>query len=198
MSDSETKEEAPKEAKVENTPSGVGIDVGTANIVVARRQADGGFSVRYHRNMLYEMEVSDEARDLLERSKFLYLKVDNKYYIVGEDALTVANAIGKGDVVRPMQDGLLNPNLKKAQDLLFFILKTVLGKPQSETETLRFSIPANPVDSDMDNEFHQMVLQEFFDSLGYSSKPINEALANLYNEAPIMKVEGEEDRPLTG
>jgi hypothetical protein len=177
---------------------GVGVDVGTANIVVARRYEDGSFAIRHHRNMLYEMDVSEEAQDLLERSKFLYLKTENKYYIVGEDALTVANAIGKGEIVRPMQNGLLNPSLKKAQDLLFFILKTVLGKPISDKEPLRFSVPANPVDAPIDNEFHKMVLQDFFDSLGFASKPINEALANLYSERPVMKVEGEEDRQLTG
>jgi len=177
---------------------GVGVDVGTANIVVTRRFDDGSFSIKHHRNMLFEMDISDEAQDLLERSKFLYLKLENKYFIVGEDALTVANAIGKGEIVRPMQNGLLNPSLKRAQDLLFFILKTVLGKPLVEKESLRFSVPASPVDAPIDNEFHKMVLQDFFDSLGFSAKPINEALANLYSEQPVMKVAGEPDRQLTG
>jgi hypothetical protein len=192
---SENKEK-PKESKV--MPA-VGVDVGTANIVVARRAEDGSFVVKHHRNMLFEMDVSDEATDLLEKGHFLYLKSGTKYYIVGEDALRLVNAIGRGDIIRPMRNGLLNPELKKAQDLLFYILKAVVGAPLAEKETLRFTVPADPVDKpNVNNKFHQMVLQNFFDSLGFSSKPINEALANLYNEAPVMKVEGEEDSPLTG
>ena len=177
---------------------GVGADVGTANIVVTRRFEDGSFSVKHHRNMLFEMEVSDESTDLLERSSFLYMKVGGKYYIVGDDALKLVNAIGRGDITRPMQNGLLNPSLKKAQEMLFYILKTILGDPIVENEPLRVSIPANPVDKpEMNNTFHQMVLESFFSRLGYAPKAINEALANLYSQAPSMTIDGEE-RALSG
>ena len=178
---------------------GVGVDVGTANICVCRRTVDGNFSVQHHRNMLFEMDASDEAVDLLERSKYLYLHTDNHYYIVGEDALRLVNALGRGEILRPMANGLLNPNLKKAQALMNHILATIVGPPITPNEPLRFSVPANPVDRpEMNNLFHQMVLTEFFRRLGYSPKPINEALANLYKEAPSMTVEGESEYPLTG
>jgi hypothetical protein len=177
---------------------GVGVDVGTANIVVCRQKADGGFSIRHHRNMLYEIDVNDDSAGFLENSGYLYLKADGKYYIVGEDALKVANTVGKGEIMRPMSGGMLNPNLKRAQDLLFYIIKTVVGEPVTKDECLRFSMPANPVDKpDANNMFHQMVLESFFSKMGYKAKPINEALANLYIEAPSMKV-GEEEYPLTG
>ncbi|TRZ80212.1 hypothetical protein D4R86_04745, partial [bacterium] len=54
---------------------GVGVDVGTSNIVVARQKKDGTFVNRFHRDMLYPLDVSDEAADLLERSDYLYVKV---------------------------------------------------------------------------------------------------------------------------
>lgn len=75
---------------------GCGVDIGTSNIVVARRNKEGEFVNRFHRNMLYPLDVSEEAVDLLEKSNYLYVKVGDKYFVVGEDALTLVNAIGKG------------------------------------------------------------------------------------------------------
>ena len=194
-----TKEEVKKEDKKAEQPQpaknkdadefkpGVGVDVGTSNIVVARQRKDGTFVNRFHRDMLYPLDVSDESADLLERSDYLYVKVGDRYYIVGEDALRLVNAIGKGEVVRPMQDGILNPTLKESSELLFYVIKAVVGDPIIENEPLRFSIPANPVDRDLDNLFHKMVLDNFFNKLGYDSKAVNEAMALGYDSNPVTK-----------
>lgn len=178
---------------------GIGVDVGTATIVICRQKKDGAFEVKFHRNMLFEMDVSEEADSVLERGSYLYVKTANKYYIIGEDALTIVNAIGRGEILRPMKDGLINPSLKKAQELLNFILKTIVGNPIIENEPLRFSIPGNPVDTpEKNNIFHEMMLNSFFTSLGFSSKSINEGRACLFNEAPSMTTDGGEKIPLTG
>ena len=166
---------------------GCGVDVGTSNIVVARQKEDGTFVNRFHRDMLYPLEISDESTDLLDRGDYLYVKVNNKYYIVGEDALKLVNAIGKGEVVRPMKDGILNPSLKESSELLFYIIKAVVGDPIVEGETLRFSLPANPVDRDLDNVFHKMILNGFFNKMGYDAKPVNEAMCIGYDCNPIMQ-----------
>lgn len=193
-----------KEVKVSNTQKptkkykpGLGVDVGTSNVVVARQLEDGTFENRFHRDMLYPLDMSEEAKDLLDRSNYLFVKIDNKYFIVGEDALKLVNAMGKGEVVRPMANGLLNPSLKESSELLFYIIKAVVGDPIVEGETLRFSIPANPIDQNMDNRFHKMLLQGFFTKLGYKAKPVNEAMAIAYDTNPISKSE-DGDSPLTG
>ena len=176
---------------------GVGVDVGTSNIVVARQTQDGRFVNRFHRNMLYPLEVSEEAADLLERSDYLYVRAGENYYVVGDDALRLVNAIGRGSVVRPMKDGILNPSLKESSELLFYIIRAVVGSPIVENEPLRFSLPANPVDQDMDNLFHKMLLQGFFAKMGYDAKPVNEAMAIAYDCNPVMKSD-EGDVPLSG
>jgi len=195
----DVKEVSPQkeESKSSKYKPGVGVDVGTSNIVVARETEDGTFVNRFHRDMLYPLDVSEEAIDLLDRSDYLYVKVGKKYYIVGEDALRLVNAIGKGEVVRPMQDGILNPNLKESSELLFYIIKAVVGDPIVENEPLRFSVPANPVDRDLDNKFHEMILKSFFSQMGYDAKPVNEAMCVVYDCAPVSKTE-EGDVPLTG
>lgn len=179
---------------------GVGADIGTANIVISREMPDGSFQIRHHRNMLYRLEISEEADDLLKRSGYLYVKTDRHFYIVGNDALTVANAIGRGEIIRPMQNGMLNPTLQGAKNLLFHIIKLVVGDPIVKDEALRFSLPANPVDTseNVNNQFHERVLRSFFASMGYSPQPINEAMANIFKQRPVMEVEGEGKKELSG
>jgi len=186
-----------KEEKTIKFKPGVGVDVGTSNIVVSRQTEDGTFINKFHRNMLYPLDVSDEAVDLLDRSNYLYVKVNDKYFVIGEDALKLVNAIGKGEVVRPMKDGILNPSLKESSELLFYIIKAIVGDPITKNESLRFSIPANPIDRNLDNIFHKMLLNNFFTKLGYDSKPINEAMAICYDCNPIMK-SSEGDAPFSG
>ena len=176
---------------------GVGVDVGTSNIVVTRQTEEGTFVNKFHRDMLYPLAVSDESADLLDRSDYLYVKVDDRYYIVGEDALKLVNAIGRGEVVRPMKDGILNPSLKQSSELLFYIIKAIIGDPLCKDEPLRFSCPANPIDRDIDNLFHKMILNNFFTKMGYDAKDINEAMAICYDTNPILKSE-EGDVPLSG
>jgi len=193
----EDKKEVKNDKKPIEFKPGVGCDIGTSNIVVSRQSKDGTFVNKFYRNMLYPLDVSDESVDLLERSSYLYVKVDNKYYVVGDDALKLVNAIGKGEVVRPMKNGLLNPSLKESSELLFYIIKAVVGNPIVKNESLRFSLPANPIDQSIDNTFHKMLLNNFFIKLGYDAKPLNEAMAICYDCNPIMK-SAEGDIPLSG
>ncbi len=195
VSKKEEKKIKNKVTTVENEyKPGTGADIGTSNIVVARQKQDGTFVNRFHRDMLYPLEVSDEAADLLERSDYLYVKVGDVYYIVGDDALKLVNAIGRGEVVRPMKDGILNPSLKASSELLFYIIKAVVGSPSVEGETLRFSLPANPVNQkNVNNLFHSKVLEGFFTKMGFDAKPINEAMAVGFDTPPVtITDEGEE------
>jgi len=177
---------------------GVGVDVGTANIVVSRQDVDGNFVNTTHRNMLYELDESDESSDLLQRGDYLYAKFEGKYYVIGKDALSLVNALGSGEVMRPMKDGLLNPQLKSSQELLFHIIRAVLGSPVVENEPLRYSVPANPVDRpEMSNTFHEMIIKNFLDGIGFDSNALNEGMGVVYDLAPVMKTD-EGDVPLTG
>jgi len=182
---------------MEKFKPGISVDIGTANIVTTRQTEDGTFVNKYHRNMLYPLDVTDESKDLLDRSNYLYIKTDDKYYVIGDDALNLVNAIGKGKIVRPMQNGLLNPDLKESSQLLLYIIKAIVGSPIVENEPIRFTCPANPIDKDADNLFHQMIITNFLNKEGFVAKPINEATCLIYDNSPIMKSEGG-DVPLTG
>jgi hypothetical protein len=192
-----------KDKKEMKFKPGVGVDIGTAFLCVVRQLEDGTFVSKSHRNCLFPMDVNEESSDLLERSNYFYIKTEEnkgnpaKFYVVGEDAISLVNAIGKGSVIRPMKEGVLNPSLSSASDLLFQIIKAIVGKPIVENEPLRFSCPANAIDKEMDNLFHKMVLQGFFTKIGYDAKPINEGMCIIYDASPVSKNNGEEI-PLTG
>lgn len=172
--------------------AGVGFDVGTANLVVCRQTVDGNFVNKFHRNMLYEMNVTEEATDLLERSSYSFTKIGNKYFVVGEDALRLCNIVN-GEIIRPMESGLLSPALKGSSELLFYIIKAVIGTPIVPKEALRFSCPANCIDTNTDNLFHQMILKNFFEGLNYSAKSLNEAMAICYDCNPKVKTDDKEE-----
>ena len=176
---------------------GVGVDVGTANIVVTRQYEDGSYEVKHHRNMLFKVEDAEDMSMLLANA--LSVKVNGKTFVVGQDALSLVNALGGGQLIRPMKDGLLNPSVGEAEELLFHILQAVVGKPIKEGEKLRFSVPANPIDRPEENNFfHEHVLQEFFKASGYDAKGVNEAAAVVYSEGISMEDPEQGHFPLTG
>jgi len=177
---------------------GISCDVGTSNICVCRMDENGKFVNRFHRNMLYEMDVTDESTDLLEKSKYQYIKTEKKYFILGNDALSLVSAMGRDDILRCMKDGFLNPALKNSSDLLFLIISSIVGKPIVENEPLRYSVPAPAIDRDLDNLFHKIVLKGFFNKMGYDARDINEAMCVCYNDNPVMKGSDGVDVPLSG
>jgi len=192
---SEAKEKEEVKAKV--LKPGVGVDVGTANIVVTRQYEDGSYEVKHHRNMLFKVEDAEDMDMLLANA--LSVKANGKTFVVGQDALSLVNALGGGELIRPMKDGLINPSVGEAEELLFHILQAVVGKPIKEGEKLRFSVPANPIDRPEENNFfHEHVLQEFFKSLGFESKGVNEAAAIVYSEGISMEDPEQGTFPLTG
>jgi len=185
--------------KTEKFKPGMGVDVGTSNIVVTRQTTDGVFVNKFHRDMLFQLDASEESEELLQRGEYLCVKTKDKYYVVGEDALKIASAINRSeDIVRPMKNGILNPNLNTSSELLFFIIKALCGDPIVEGEKLRFSIPANPINGEIDNRFHQMVLKSFFDKLGYDSKPVVEGMALCYDCSPTLIEEDGNEVGLSG
>ena len=178
--------------------SGVGIDIGTSFIVVTRQLHSGEFVHKFHRNMLYPLDISEESTDMLENGSYPYIKSGDKYYVVGDAALSICLAIGKGEVIRPMSAGVLSTSISNASELIFLIIKSVLGEPLSSNEPLRVSIPANAIDANIDNLFHKIVLNNFFKTLGYDPRPVNEAMCVAYITNPKVKTEEGEEIPLSG
>lgn len=157
-----------------------GLDVGTMNITCAQRSGD---RIRYkqQRNAFVEVEYSEVAEQMLERSDVLFIKNDDRVFIVGEDALNFAN-IFNTETHRPMSAGIFSRSEKRAIPMVQLMVDRLLGKPDGKSEDVYFNVPANPVDAELDTLYHQKTLHGLIDRLGFEPHPINEGMAVVYDK----------------
>ncbi|MFC6835920.1 cell division protein FtsA [Halomarina ordinaria] len=157
-----------------------GIDVGTMNIISGRQEGDETVFVQ-QRNSFVEIEHSDMAEQMLSRSDVLHIRKDDAVYVVGDDALNFAN-IFKQETRRPMQRGILSNDEKSAIPMMKLIIEQVAGEPSHHQERIHYSVPADPIDSNLSVLYHQKTLESFLQDAGYDPEPINEGMAVIYSE----------------
>ncbi len=157
-----------------------GLDVGTMNILSSEQDGDETVFVQ-QRNSFVEIEYSDMAEQMLNRSDVLHIRKDDKVYVVGDDALNFANIFNK-ETRRPMQQGILSSDEQSAIPMMKLIIEQVVGEPKFPGERLYFSSPADPVDSNLSTLYHQKTLESFLSDINYDAEPINEGMAVIYSE----------------
>jgi molecular chaperone DnaK (HSP70) len=187
----------------------IGVDFGTMFLVVAKNDENGKMTIANERNCFYDVSIDSE--EMLMNSDYKYIKDtengEEKLFIVGKDALKLANLFAKNSksgerksgLRRPMQKMVLNSSMdKKAIQMLKYISQALAGKPAKEGEVAVISVPANPVDDNFNNVFHSNMCQNFIRELGYEVYPINEALAVVYASNPKTTDEDGEVLNMTG
>lgn len=167
--------------------NGVGIDVGTSYIVLAKEDGD---SIVYKdfRDAFYVIKPSTPvATKMIEKGlagKVFIKDNDGSFIILGKDA--IEKAIERNDnAKRPMSKGVVSAKEKDAKRVLAFILKEVAGQASEPGEKLIFCVPAQPVDQedeDFDVGYHEDVVKSVLAECGYDAKAINEAEALCYAE----------------
>ncbi len=158
---------------------GVGLDVGTMNLVSAKME----------KGKVQTSRVRDAFLDLEEGAKKM-LKISNVDFIdqgedgvivIGDAALEMANVFGK-EVRRPLSRGLVSAGEIDALSVLGVLVKNVLGEPREENEVCYFSVPAAPVDENRDVVYHKGVFERIVEECGYEAYAGNEAMAIVYAE----------------
>lgn len=183
------------------------LDLGTMFLQGVRETEDGKMIYTTVRDCYIDMPYDEEFEDVLRANKVHYLKDATKLYVLGEDAYRQAGMAEMSSkatdeiLKRPMKDGILNPTSPKmALSILRELMKACLEQtvgPARKDEILYFSIPANPVDSAIDNVFHTTSAENYLKSLGYDARPIGEGLAVIFAENPKMH-SAEGPVPFTG
>ena len=165
----------------ESSPQkGKGMDVGTVFVYCAQKIGPE-VTFRIQRNAFFDIEYSEFARGILEKSDVKYILSKDKIYVVGEDAIKFANAFGR-NLRRPMRSGVISPREEEALPVIEVVIKSVLGEPSEKGELCYYSIPGTPVDADFDTIYHQNIIKGFLERWGYKPKPINEGLAIIFSE----------------
>ncbi len=158
---------------------GVGLDIGTMNVVSARRGAKGIESRRVRDAFL---DLDPSAKRMLKLSGVDFFERNGELLIVGDKALEIANVFGK-EARRPLSQGLLAAGEIDALEVLGLLVKQVLGEPAEAGEACYYSVPAAPVDAmDRDVIYHSGVLGRIVTECGFRAVPSNEAMAVIFNE----------------
>lgn len=166
---------------------GVGLDIGTMNLVSARRTAKG-IETRRMRDAFLDLDPG--AKKMLKLSGVNFIERNDEILIVGDAALETANIFGR-EARRPLSAGLLAAGELDAMEVLALLVKHVLGDPAEPNEVCYFSVPASPVDApDRDVIYHRGVLERIVTECGYDAIPSNEAMAIIYAETAKEQFSG--------
>jgi hypothetical protein len=177
------KKEQPQET--EFTP-GVGLDVGTSFLQVARRKTDDTVVFTGQRDAFFEKTLkmkiqSDNFQKSLDKLGYYYIKKGETFYLVGQNAIDYANEMTV-TVLRPLSQGVLSPKNTEAISMLAVIIEDLIGKPLVENEICHYSYPARPSDATFNTIYHRDVIGRILTGIGYKAIPILESEALVYSE----------------
>lgn len=163
-----------------------GIDIGTAFLVSARQDDNRQIQIKSIRDAFLDVDNEPETKKMLGMSDADYIEQDDKLYIIGDTALTIAN-IFKKEARRPLSQGVISPGEIEAEKILSVLIDNVLGSTKAPDETCFFSVPAPSIDKPMDIIYHQAMFSKLIGSKGYKPHALNEAAAIAYSNAAKEK-----------
>lgn len=174
-----SEQEQEKDSDMSSDELGRGLDIGTMNLVSARKV---GSSVRTKRIRDAFLDLEQEAKKMLKMSGVSYVEKDDQIVILGDPALETANLFQR-EARRPLKGGLISSKEMDALEILSILIENVLGEPSVDGEICYYGIPANPIDNpDHDVTYHEAVFERLVSELGYKAVSGNEAMAIVYSE----------------
>lgn len=158
---------------------GVGLDIGTMNLISSRKKKSGEVVNKRMRDCF--LDFDSDAQKMLSMSDVSYIEYDDSLIILGDPAMNMAKTFNR-ELRRPLSGGLISPGEVDAEEVLSILIENVIGDPQEEDEVCYFSVPANPVDKpDQNIVYHKSVFTKVLEELGYDARPANEAMAIIYS-----------------
>ena len=165
-----------------------GLDIGTMNLVSARRTLQDKVATTRIRDCFIDLEP--EVKRALKLTKISYVEKDGNIIVLGDDALNMANMF-KREVRRPLSKGVISPGEQEAQEILSMLVHKVLEDPVVEGEHCFYSVPASPIDDpDQDVVYHTEIFRKIVAEHGYTPHPTNEALAIIYSQCVAENFSG--------
>ncbi len=168
--------------------AGVGLDVGTMNIVSGRTTTKGDVETSRIRDAFIDLDL--KAKKTLRLSKVNYVEKDGQLVVLGDSALNMANLF-KREVRRPLSRGVIAAGELEAQQILSLLVFHVLQEPTVDNEHCFYSVPASPIDDpDQDIVYHQEVFRKIIAEHGYTPHPMNESMAIIYSQCADTNFSG--------
>jgi hypothetical protein len=156
-----------------------GLDVGTSRIVLAKPNGERP-TYNIQLNAFISLPYAKMTEKMLEDEGIYYRANEKEILAFGNRVDEFANMLG-GDTRRPMQTGLLNAGEPKSKAMMALALEEMCGKAKKNAK-ICFSVPSAPEDADSELIFHEHVIKEVLEGLGYQAKAVNEGMAIVYAE----------------
>ena len=160
---------------------GKGLDIGTVNLVAAEQNPEGDVELRLRRNAFIDVEITAYTKQMLTRLNVPYVIQGKRMYVLGNEAFELANVLNR-NTRRPMADGLISPKEQDALPVMKLLIGSILGEPRTQDETCFYSVPGDPVDSDLSVAYHRDLFDAVLKALGYRPRHIIEGHAVTFAE----------------
>jgi len=159
---------------------GVGLDVGTMNLVAATIADNDETQFSRIRDLFLDLPLA--SKKLLRLSNVDFIEREDEILLLGDKALEMATVFGS-EARRPLKDGIVSPSEIDSIEVLGFLLRKILDEPKQEKEFCYFSVPAAPIDRPgSDVIYHKRVFEKIINDIGFEAIPSNEAMAIIYSE----------------
>jgi hypothetical protein len=168
--------DSPEDAHFE--AGALGLDIGTSRIVLAAGQ--NGRQTQSQLNAFIDVPYAKLTENILQQNRLVYYRNGKDLCVYGNDSERFAsffNAVPR----RPMQRGVLNAHEAIGQQIIQAIIGQLLPRARKD-EMVCFSIPGKGDGADANLVYHEAVLRNFLQGLGYQAKAINEGLAVVFAE----------------
>jgi nucleoid DNA-binding protein len=161
--------------------SALGLDIGTSRLVLASGTAEH-VKTNAELNAFITVPFSRFTENILKQNKVNYqINGGGLLQVYGTEAAKFANVFN-AEVRRPMMAGTLNPNEEYSLPVIQAIIQQLVRRSK-KTENLRFSVPGALLgQSGADLVYHEAMLKNLLDPMGYRAKGINEGLAVVFAE----------------
>lgn len=172
---------APVSGKKTELAMGRGLDIGTCNLVSAAQSSDGKELYRSLRNAFIDVDVNDFTKKMLTKLNVQYVMHNRRMYVLGNPAFELANIFNR-ETRRPMASGLLSPHEADALPIIKLLIQQVLGEPARPGEACFYSVPGEPIDSQMNVVYHRDIFGGLLTKLNYKPQWIAEGHAVVFAE----------------
>jgi nucleoid DNA-binding protein len=164
-----------------NEGPALGLDVGTSRLVLASGPTDRVKS-KAELNAFIAVPYSKFTESILQQNKVSYqLNGGSTLQVYGNEAARFANVFNT-EVRRPMNGGTLNPAEEYSMSVMQAIIQQLVRKTKNG-ENMRFSVPGALRNEGSPNlVYHEAMLRDLLNSMGYKAKGINEGLAVVFAE----------------
>ncbi|HEV2802226.1 MAG TPA: cell division protein FtsA [Pyrinomonadaceae bacterium] len=175
---SANKPDAAKNEPTSVKTGAVGLDIGTSRIVMA----DGSSQkdTRTQLNAFVAVPSSEMAENVLKHKNMVYERNCKNLYVYGNDSNFFASFLNV-DARRPMRDGLLNAQEEMSNHIMQLIIQRLVPRGRGK-EMLYFSVPGKGEGVNSKLVYHEAMLRNFLNSLGYNARSINEGQAVVFSE----------------